>query len=231
MWTFINIVTILLLLWLAWFCYKKLVGTSTPKSLTPDVVGYIPTKTQTFNVVRSKYFPDRLYVGKLLKLDSTIKYLFTNVMFSFPDSALIVKGFKYFDIDGNQFEQIDFERIGKKEYMILNDTFENNIYFLNRVMSVTVDDGTVPPMACQDVIELTENNETYTYEDMSGLIEVQVSQDHLPSDIDRLIRVYERKFVEDLVEDSEYLICIMDNPKVVHYYIGCIIGMPQLEDI
>lgn len=179
------------------------------------------------NVVRSKFYPDRLYVGKTSKLDPTLRVMFPNALFGFPTESLTVQEFNYFTIDGNEFEEVVFERTGDQQYVMLIDTYEHNIYFLNKVMSQQIQNGDTPPMASQDSIVLEENEKEYTYEDMSGLIEVRVSNKNHSSH-GRLIRVYEREVTP---EDNEYLICMLDKPTVVDYYIGFHIQMIQLENL
>lgn len=178
-------------------------------------------------VVHSKFFPDQLYIGKTVKLDPTLKVMFTNLLFGFPVSPLIVSDFSYFDIDGNQFEQVTFDKIGAKSYIMLHDSFEETNYFLNRVMSQGVAKNETPPMAEQEEITLTEAGQTYVYKDFSGLIEVKV-RDEKGFKHHRLIRVYNRELTP---EDDEYLITIMDKPDVVDYYIGFNISVLQLEDL
>jgi hypothetical protein len=182
----------------------------------------------TSQIIYSKFFPDQLYVGKTVKLDPTLKVMFTNLLFGFPDSPLIVGGFSYFDIDGNPFEQIAFDKIGTKSYIMLYDTYEETNYFLNRVMSQGVAKNETPPMAKQDEITLTEKDQTYVYKDFSGLIEVKVRDEIGRFKNNRLIRVYNRELTPD---DDEYLICILDKPDVVDYYIGFNISVLQLEDL
>ena len=190
-------------------------------------MGIFSSKPTTPAVIRSKFFPDQLYVNKQIKLDPLLRVMLKNLLFLFPTDALIVDKFKYFDVDGNPFEEIDFQRIGNASYRVLFDKFENTMYFLNHVMSTTLTDGEVPPMASQDVVTLTENEDTYEYTDMSGLLNVQLSSSGLYGK-DRLIRVYEREITP---EDNEYLICIMDTHNVVDYYVGFNISHLQLEDI
>lgn len=180
-------------------------------------------------LVCSEFFPDQLYVGKQVKLDNSIRVMLKNLLFLFPTEALIVDSFKYFDIDGNPFEEIDFQKIGTNAYKVLYDQSEQTMYFLNHVMSTTLDKDEVPPMASQDVVTLTEGDDIYEYTDMSGLIEVAV-HDSKGSTLNksRLIRVYEREVTPD---DNEYLICIMNSLNAVDYYVGFNISSLQLEDI
>jgi len=172
------IVLAVLLLGVFWFVSKQRKDNGiaqTPAEIIATSVGDRVTNVfsstpATPKVVHSRYFEDQLYVGKTVKLDSTLKVMLTNVMFGFPDSPLIVGGFRYFDIDGNTFEEVVFDKIGNKNYIMLYDSFEESIYFLNRVMTTGVYGTELPPMASQDVIELTEDDKTYAYEDFSGLI-------------------------------------------------------------
>lgn len=230
----ITILIVLLLITISISVYRRK-HSEHPQTPVEIVATSIADKvTNVFNstpsapaIIRSEYFPDKLYVGKTLKLDSTLKLMLTNVLFGFPDSPLIVKEFKKFKIDDNTFEETVFDKIGAKDYIMLHDVYEETNYFLNRVMSQTVAPHQVPPMAEQDTIELTENEQTYVYEDFSGLIEVKVT-DEKGFKNNRLIRVYSRDINED---DQEFLICIMDKPDVVHYYIGFHISIHQLEDL
>ena len=178
-------------------------------------------------IVRSKFFPDLWYVGKTFKLDSTLRVMFPNALIAFPTDILTIKEFRYFDIDGNDFEEVIFEKQGDKTYIMLYDKFEHNIYFLNRVMSQYLNAGDTPPMAQYDSIPLEENGNEYVYADMSGLLEVQVSGKNI-SRHGRLIRVYEREVTP---EDNEYLICMLDKKDTVDYFIGFFIDKSQLEDL
>ncbi len=184
-----------------------------------------PTAAET--IVRSKIYPDLLYVGKSSKLDPTLRVMFPNALIAFPTDILTVKEFRYFEIDGNEFEEVIFEKQDRKEYTMLIDTYEHKIYFLNRVMSQQVEDGIIPPMGCQESIVLDENDTEYEYIDMSGLIEVNVSQEGRQS-IKRQIRVYEREVTP---EDNEFLVCMREKPTVCDYYIGFHIETVQLEDL
>jgi len=177
-------------------------------------------------VIRSKYFPDQLYIGKTIKLDSSLKFMFTNLLFGFPDAPLIVKEFKYFEIDGNPFEEIVFEKVGAKNYIMLHDSFEETNYFLNRVMTKNTA-GYPRMLMVEDEVSLTENDQKYVYQDFSGLIEVKVRDDKGFKN-NRLIRVYAREITPD---DSEYLILIVDKPDVLDYYIGFTTSIHQLEDL
>ena len=207
-----------------WMAYRR-----NPSIILPEdpTVGIFSSKPSTPAIVRSKFFSDQLYVGKQVKLDPSLRVMLNNLLFLFPTDALIVDKFKYFDVEGNPFEEIDFQKIGTSGYRVLYDKFENTMYFLNHVMTTNIGDGEVPPMASQDVVTLTENDDTYEYTDMSGLLQVSLKQDGQYGK-DRLIRVYEREITPD---DNEYLICIMDKHNVVDYYVGFNISPLQLEDI
>jgi hypothetical protein len=178
-------------------------------------------------VLKSIYY-DRLYVGKTLTLDSSLKAMLTNVLFGFPIDPLIVSSFKYFDIDGNPFEEVVFDKIGAKNYIMMHDEFEGVNYFLNRVMTNGVQTGETPPMVDQDVITLTEDGVDYEYQDFSGLMNVTMRDSKGNILNDRLIRVYSRELRSD---DDEYLVTIMDSPNAIEYYIGFQISIHQLEDI
>lgn len=182
------------------------------------------------SIVSSEFFPDHLYVGKTIKLDPSLKFMLKGTVAGFSEDPLIVKGFKYFNIDQNRFEQVDFEKVGQKDFMMLYDSFEKQIYFLNRLTSATIPSGEKPPMATQDILKMDENGVNYMFEDFSGLIETSVSQKDSYSIIGRLIRVYSRVITPD---DDEYLICIVDsnNMNVVHYYAGFNINIDQLENL
>lgn len=182
------------------------------------------------SIVSSEFFPDQLYVGKTVKLDPSLKFMLKGTVVGFPEDPLIVKGFKYFNLDQNRFEQVDFEKVGPKDFMMLYDSFEKQIYFLNRLTSVSVAKGETPPMATQDIMKMDENDISYLFEDFSGLIETSVSQKDGHSTTARLIRVYNRAITPD---DDEYLMCIMDSTdlSVVHYYAGFNINIDQLENL
>lgn len=226
MWAIINILVIGIVCYILWFWFRKYIGRNKP--IEEQVVINPFAKPVTPSVVHSKFFPDQLYVGKTVKLDPTMEFILDNLLFAFPTDMLMVKEFKYFDIDGNPFEEVVFDKIGPKNYTALYDQSEHVIYFLNRVMSATINPGELPPMASQDVIELEENDNKYQYNDMSGLIEVRVTSQNTYSSHNRLIRVYERPITD---EDSEYLICMCDKPDVVDYYIGFIVTINQLQDL
>lgn len=168
------------------------------------------------SLIKSEFYPDQLYVGKMVKLDASLKSIFRNALFGFPTDPLIVKAFNYFSIDDNKFEEIVFDKIGVKNYIMLHDSFENINYFLNRLMTQAVDETIT-----QDAITLNENDKEYVYNDMSGLIEVNVSNHQ------RLIRVYSRDITAD---DQEFLVLIQDKPDVIDFYIGFNISVLQLED-
>lgn len=203
--------------------YKK--GSSAKRVVEDTMVNKVfSAAAKTQSVIRSKYFPDKLYVGKALRLDRSLRVMYPNALFGFPSDLLIVKGFQYFDIDGNPFEEIIFDKLGEQDYIALYDKFEDTVYFLNRLMSQPVADNEMPAMASQDTITLSENGELFEYIDMSGLIKVQVTDQLHP----RMIRVYTREVAH---EEHEYLICISDDPSVVHYYIGFNISLLQLENI
>ena len=189
--------------------------------------GQIFDRTMVSAVKRSKYFPDDLYIGRMAKLDPSLKVLFKNLLFGFPVDPLIVNKFAYFAIDGNQFEEVTFDKIGNKDYTLLYDSTEKYIYFLNKLMSYAVTEGTEPQMVTDDVVELDEAGEKYTYDDFSGLIQVRVTSEGEKS-FDRLIRVYQREITPD---DNEYCIMMMDKPGIVSIYIGFNIGIIQLEEI
>lgn len=223
MWVIINIIFILFLLWGIWASIKYFTKGNTVIQSIKETTVLNPFNTKsTQSVIRSSFFPDQLYVNKMVKLDPSIKHLFPSLLFAFPTDQLIVKKFNYFDIDGNKFEEVVFDNIGVSGYMTLIDSVEDNLYFLNRLMSLTIPEGIVPEHVLNDVISLTEDGVVYVYEDMSGLITVDLNGK------DRLIRVYSRDVNQD---NSEYLICIQDELDVVHYYVGFLISITQLEDI
>lgn len=196
-------------------------------SIAEKVANVFSSTPNTLAIVCSKYYADQLYVGKTLKLDSSLKVMFTKLLFGFPDAPLMVKSFQYFDIDGNPFEQVTFDKIGAKNYIMLHDEFEQTNYFLNRVMSHGIGIADSSPMIDQDEIELEEHGQKYLYKDYSGLIAVKVI-DCIGVTRDRLIRVYTRELTP---EDNEFLVTIMDKPDVVDYYIGFQISIHQLEDL
>jgi hypothetical protein len=189
--------------------------------------GQIFDHTMVNAIHRSKYFPDDLYIGRMAKLDPSLKVMFKNVLFGFPIDPLIVNKFLYFDIDGNPFEEVQFDKIGVKDYILLYDTTEKVIYFLNKLMTIGIPEGEQPAMVTDDVIVLEEAGEKYTYNDFSGLIKVRVTSAG-DSAFDRLIRVYQREITPD---DNEYCIMMMNTPGVVSIYIGFNIGIIQLEII
>lgn len=218
------IVIIILFIVFFWYRYMKR-PQSTSSTGTPTMS--TTTTTSTAPIINSKYFPDDWYVGKTSKLDPTLRTMFPNALFGFPVNPLTIKEFRYFSIDGNQFEEVVFSQPGQQDYIIMYDSLEHNIYFLNRVMSQSINDGEVPQMVENDSIVLEENNNEYVYNDMSGLIEVDVTGKSTSSH-SRLIRVYEREVTE---EDNEFCICVMDKPNRVDYYVGFLIERIQLEDL
>lgn len=224
----------LFIVWAVWFMAYRRRPEKTMKEVFVDAVmapeksTVFSSKANTQNVVRSKFFPDVLYVGKTSKLDPTLRVMFPNVLFGFPVDPLIVSGFRYFKVDDNPFEEVIFEKLGDKNYIMLYDKHENQIYFLNRLMSQVIGKNETPPMASQDIISLEENATIYYYNDFSGLIETQVEENGRLRNQYRLIRVYEREVTPD---DNEYLICMMDKTDVIDYYIGFNISIHQLEEV
>ena len=189
--------------------------------------GTIFDNTMVSAVKRSKFFPDDLYIGRMAKLDTSLKYLFKNVLFGFPVDPLIVSKFAYFNVDDTPFEEVRFDKIGTKDYILLYDSYEKVIYFLNKLMTFAVPDNETPQMVLDGPAVLEEAGERYEYEDFSGLIKVRVTSDG-DSAYDRLIRVYQREINAD---DNEYAIFFMDKPGVVSIYVGFNIGIIQLEQI
>jgi hypothetical protein len=181
--------------------------------------------------IRSKVFPDKQYVGQMSKLDPSLRVMFPNVLFGFPTDPLIVKEFKYFEVDNNKFEVIVFDNIGTKHYILIHDSYENTTYFLNRLMTQATTNDYAP--ITQDVIVLDENDTGYTYTDLSGLIEIQVYSENNKGERQNiqnnsLIRVYEREVTPD---DNEFLFLMCDKPSVIDYYVGFRISILQLENI
>lgn len=187
---------------------------------TKKVLNIMNTTSPTITTT-SRFHSDDLYIGKTSKLDPTLRTMFPNALFGFPTNPLIVKGFKYFDIDGNQFEEVEFDKIGDKDYILLYDSFENTNYFLNRLMTQATSD-----VITQDIITLDEAENEYVYEDLSGLIEINVTQTGQTT-ASNLIRVYAR---EVTTGENEYLILIQD-ANVVKFYVGFQISLLQLEEI
>jgi hypothetical protein len=209
-----------------WFVYKIWLKTHNSSGEQMSR-GTIFDHTEIPIVKRSKYFPNDLYVNRMFKLDPSLKLMFNNVLFGFPVDPLIVSKFAYFEIDGNEFEEVRFNKVGVKDYIILYDSSEKQIYFLNRLMTFAVPSGQDPQMITDDVVILEEAGQKYVYDDFSGLIRVYVTSDDEPG-IDRLIRVYQREITPD---DNEYCVHIMNKPNVVDIYVGFNIGIVQLEQI
>ncbi|MGZ8924478.1 MAG: hypothetical protein ACXW2E_01210 [Nitrososphaeraceae archaeon] len=185
--------------------------------------------SSSVEIERSKFFPDRIYVGKTSTLDPSLRLLYPNSLFQFPTDKLIIDKFQYFDIDGNEFEEIVFEKTSNFDYIMLYDKNQKLFYFLNRLTSQAVANDEQPVFVEMDVLSLTDKDtqEIQEYTDMSGLIEASVSNKNGFIN-KRLIRVYERE-IED--NDYEYCVCIMDNNNSVHYYIGFNISLLQLEEV
>lgn len=225
----IGIIVGLVVILAIWY-YIRLVQAT--KGETP-VHNPLRTQPTAPAVVRSRFLQDDIYVGKTVKLDPSLRVMFPNVLFGFPTGNLIVKDFRYFQINGNDFEEIVFEKQDDKDYIILYDSLEHDIYFLNRVMSQSLQPGEVPVMGTNESIDLEENGNHYVYTDISGLLEVTVSGKNI-STYDRVIRMYEREVTPD---DNEYLICMCNasakqgTNMVVDFYIGFMIQKQQLEDI
>lgn len=183
---------------------------------TKKVLDNMPTITTA-----SRFYPDQLYIGSMSKLDPLLRVIYPNALFGFPTNPLIVKGFKYFDIDGNEFEEVEFDKIGDKDYILLYDSFENTTYFLNRLMTQATSD-----VITQDTITLDEADNEYVYEDLSGLLNIQVTQHDQPT-VSKLLRVYAR---EVTIGENEYLMLIQD-ANTVKFYVGFQISTAQLEEV
>jgi hypothetical protein len=176
------------------------------------------------SVMKSKFFPEKIYEGKSLRLDSTLR-LTKGLMFEFPHHPLIVSDFRYFDVDTTSFEEIAVDRLTNTTYVLLYDSYEKLFYVLSLLMTVGTPDPEIPAMVSQETLTLTTDRD-YVFSDFSGLIEVSVKKHDGSSANKRLIRVYAR----DVDDAKEFLVCVMDVPGVVKYFVGLQISPLQLED-
>lgn len=190
---------------------------------------YVFKKEEKLMLVTSKFLGADFYIGKMLKLDASLKYLVgSNVLFESPQNTLIIEKFQYFDIDDNPFEAVVFEKQNNTRYKTLYDTSTETMFFLNLVHTEPVSGGKndQEPMLTHDSIELTEGQYKYQYDDFSGLIEITVTDNSKVTQA--LIRVYRR---EVQANEYEYLVCELRGQNQLEYYVGFEISKLQLENI
>ncbi len=193
--------------------------------LAPKEFKQMMTTPKSTGIIKSKFF-DTIYVGMMTKLDSTLKYMVQNVLFEFPSTSLTVQSFNQFDVDGNPFEVINFEKNNGKQYIIVHDEVENTNYFLQELM--TIDTSRTTSEITYDNIPLEENGEKYEYIDFSGLIQIKW-RDHNNSYLsDKLIRLYSREIAAD---NEEYLMLLEDSNHKLTFYVGFVITSSQLDNV
>ena len=178
-------------------------------------------------VLKSKFFPERLYLGKAITLDPLLKMVAKKTLFKFPDGPQIIKDFAYFDVDENEFEEIRFDKIGDQVYLLLYDTFEDVGYFISKLMTVQIPQYQEPDFIQQDVLTFTEDGKTFMFEDFSGLIQTHLFDQLGTTGKVRIIRVYSRDITD---VEKEFLFCVTDKMGVVDYYTGLQISMLQFKN-
>jgi hypothetical protein len=177
-------------------------------------------------LVRSKYFSDDFYVGKTVKLDSTLRLTLKGTIIQFPESNLTIKEFKYFKFRDNEFEETHFEAVNGTEYKMLYDVSQKNLFFL-AFLSLEDSGKNDPRIIADGPLVLEENGSKYEYNDFSGLIEL-LGQSSDYRSITKLCRVYNRVLSE---EDDEYIVAEINEPNKVSYWVGFCLVPNQLENI
>ena len=218
----IGLVVVISLIAIGLGIYKYRTTTGTIETMDPIFASAPVTQTAQHSV-----FMEDIYVGKSVKLDPTLKFMVTNVLFAFPTTDIVIESFNYLDIDGNKLEVINCKS-GGLTYIIVDDTVEDTTYFFQKLMTST---GTEEDCAIvDDKLNLTENGQTYTYEDISGLIKAGWSDKATSSNRGgtRLVRLYEREVTP---EYEEKMLLMMPDTTTLVYYMGFAIERNQLENI
>ena len=203
---------------------KQLTG----KSIV-DSWGEEEDKTQPIHrVIRSRYFPDDIYVAKGLRLDPSLKAMMygQKIMFAFPEHDLTVKAIRYFAIQGNVLEEIEMETVGKDRFTIIYDDFEKVMYLLNHLTTQAIERSELPAPARLDTISMVEGGEEYEFLDDTGLIDVTVTNHDGEFVENRQVRLYKRLASP---EYAEFLFTfIKPRAQVVSYFSAFNIHKSQL---
>lgn len=156
----------------------------------------------TFSGDKSQYFPEKLYTGKVIKIEKSFSMLIRGSSVKIPDT-LIVSDIDSVNIGGDIFEEIDFDKNNKLLYDTINDTF----YF----MQLQHNEHDVSYITGDSII-LDGNNFTA----ITGVLE---------TNINKLYRIYSRIISGDV---DEYLLVTVDKNMVESYWIGVIIQVGMI---
>ena len=158
-------------------------------------------KSEIPPVKRSRYFPDTLYINRLVNIDKTVN-LFIKQSAIRVESNLLVHSIDLITINGDNFELIKFSNRDRLLYDKTNDLF----YY----MKYNGNDSTEGIIQL-DAVTLNSGGNQYSYSCCTDVME---------SDRNELYRIYNRSISDDT---DEYLFSILDSTMVTSYWIAVIL--------
>jgi hypothetical protein len=157
-------------------------------------------KEKKLEIEYSKYFPEKFFTGKLVKIDDSLKYFIKNSNVQFPIEPLIVAKIKQWSIEQDKFEEILFNGY---DYKLIYDN-TNSVFYLMELDSV---DKNNRDMDADEILY-----EKDAFEKWSGTMHI-VEKDELLSIFNRTISK----------EADEYLMLELNNKFTQSIYYGIIV--------
>lgn len=149
----------------------------------------------------SKYFPEKFFTGKLVKIDDSLEYFIKNSNVQFPSEPLIVVKIKQWSIEQDEFEEILFNN-GHDYKLIYDNT--NSVFYLMQLYSI---DKNTRDMDADEIIHLKD-----TFEKWSGTMHI--------TEKDELLSIFNRTISN---EADEYLMLELNNKFTQSIYYGIIV--------
>lgn len=163
------------------------------------MLGIFKSKEKS-SVQYSKFFPEKFYTNRMVKLDDSLEYFIKNSSVTFPKDALLVKDINKFNIDNDGFEEVTFV---DSDYKLWYD-ITNDIFFLLQYHGKQKDDNSI------DSHEITFENKQY----LSWTGSMNVFEKEM------LLSIFNKRLSE---ESDEYLFLFLDNYFYQHNYAAIVV--------
>lgn len=176
---------------------------SMPINRDPTVL--LPIKEEKKEQLRSEIYPDDLYIGRTIDIESSLQYTLPveEMAFTFPSSELYITEFNSFNIDQNKMELVKTN----SEYVLILDQFEGTIYLMQKIRDVMMFEDS----RCIDLPDIIFRNDDskkeVKYAEPTGLIFTKIE------DKKYVLNMFKRKYSN--VENEEYCLMFMQNGEMV----------------
>lgn len=163
------------------------------------MLGIFKSKNKS-SVEYSKFFPEKFYTNRLIKIDDSLEYFIKNSIIKYPTESLLVNDIDMINIDNDKFEEIAFI---DSQYKLWYDV-TNEIFFLLYFFGKQEDSQSI------DNHEIEFNGNLYA--SWTGSMEIPEKE--------LLLSIFNRQISK---EADEYLFMFLDKKMMQHNYVAVVV--------